>query len=115
MHVEEQHLGDVALVTVNGRLTGSEPLGVLHDKVNSLLYQGKKNIVIDLARLGYMDSAGLGELISCVTFTARQGGHLALAGVTSRTRDLLVVTKLLTVFDCYDTRDEAVRSLERRH
>lgn len=115
MEIQEHRVGDVTLVTVNGRLTGADRPGRLHDKVNSLVFQGRKDIVIDLARLGYVDSAGLGELVSCLAFATRQGGHLALAGVTSKTRDLLVQTKLLTVFDCYDSEGEAVASLERLH
>ena len=115
MEIQEQQVGRVTLVSVNGRLTGADPIGMLHDKVNSLVFQGKRDIVLDLAKLGYVDSAGLGELVSCLSFATRQGGHLALSGVTSTTRDLLVLTKLLTVFDCYDSKREAVASLERFH
>lgn len=115
MQIHEQQVGQVALVTVNGRLTASEPIEMLHDKVNSLVFQGRRLIVLDLARLGYIDSSGLGELVACLAFAARQGGSLALTGVTPRMRDLLVMTKLLTVFDCYDSEAEAVASLERRH
>jgi anti-sigma B factor antagonist len=115
MEIQEQQVGNVTLVHVNGRLTAAEPIGMLHDKVNSLVFQGRRDIVLDLARLGYIDSSGLGELVSCLAFAAKQGGSVVLTGVTSRMRDLLVMTKLLTVFDCYDTEGEAVASLEQRH
>jgi anti-sigma B factor antagonist len=115
MEIHEQQVGNVTLVTINGRLTASDPIGMLHDKVNSLVFQGRRQIVLDLAKLGYIDSSGLGELVSCLAFATRQGGSVVLTGITSRMRDVLVMTKLLTVFDCYDTEEQAVASLERVH
>lgn len=115
MQMQEQQRGNVTVVTVKGRMTASDRTGMLRDKVNSLVFQGKDQIVLDLAGLGYVDSSGLGELVSCLTFATRHGGRVVLTGLTARVRDLLVMTKLLTVFDCYDGEDDAVASLDQVH
>jgi anti-sigma B factor antagonist len=83
---------------------------VLKDKVNSLVNQGQKKIVLNLAEVPYIDSAGLGEVVRTYTTVSRQGGHLKLLNLTKRITDLLAITKLLTVFDTYESEAEAVRS-----
>ena len=83
---------------------------LLKDKVNSLLNQGQKKIVLNLAEVPYIDSAGLGEIVRTFTTVSRQGGSLKLLNLTKRITDLLAITKLLTVFDTYDSENEAVQS-----
>ena len=83
---------------------------MLKDKVNSLLNQGRKKIVLNLAEVPYIDSAGLGEVVRTFTTVSRQGGSLKLLNLTKRITDLLAITKLLTVFDTYDSEQEAVQS-----
>jgi len=92
---------------VYGHLEGDE---MLKDKVNSLLNQGRKKIVLNLAEVPYIDSAGLGEVVRTFTTVSRQGGNLKLLNLTKRITDLLAITKLLTVFDTYDSEQDAVQS-----
>lgn len=111
MQLEEKTVGNVAVVKVTGDITLNKGGDVfLKDKVQSLIQQGQKNLVIDLSGVSYVDSAGLGELVQAYATTKNRGGALKLLGVTKRLKDLLVVTKLLTVFDTYDTEAEALAS-----
>src|SRR5947208_11601059 len=110
MQIEERAVGDVVVLDVKGRVMLGEGDELLKDKVNSLLNQGRKKIVLNLAEVPYIDSAGLGEVVRTFTTVSRQGGHLKLLNLTKRITDLLAITKLLTVFESFDAEAEAVRS-----
>jgi anti-sigma B factor antagonist len=111
MRLEERIAGNAVIVTVTGDITVNRGADVLlRDKVQSLLQQEYKNIVLDLAGVSYVDSAGLGELVHAYATTKNEGGELRLLNVTKRLQDLLVVTKLLTVFDNYDNEAAALSS-----
>jgi anti-sigma B factor antagonist len=111
MQLEQRIAGNVAIITVTGDITLNKGGDVLlKDKVQSLVQQGNKNIVIDLGGVAYVDSAGLGELVHAYATTKNKGGSLKLLNVTKKLRDLLVVTKLLTVFDTYDNESAALSS-----
>jgi anti-sigma B factor antagonist len=111
MQLEQRMAGNVAIISINGDITLNKGGDVLlKDKVQSLIQQGTKNIVIDLSRVSYVDSAGLGQLVQAYATTKNKGGALKLVNVTKKLRDLLVVTKLLTVFDTYDDEKTAVAS-----
>jgi anti-sigma B factor antagonist len=113
MQIQEKMAGDVAVITVTGEITlnaGGDVL--LKDKVQSLLQQGTKKIVIDLGGVSYVDSAGLGQLVQVHATTKNQGGALRLANVAKRLKDLLVVTNLVTVFDSYNSEADAVASFK---
>ena len=111
MQLVERMAGNVAIVKVTGDITLNKGGDVLiKDKVQSLLQQGHKNLVIDLAEVSYVDSAGLGELVQAYATTKNRGGALKLLNVGKRLKDLLVVTKLLTVFDTYETEADALAS-----
>jgi anti-sigma B factor antagonist len=110
MHIDERTIGDVVVLDVKGRVQLGEGDEMLKDKVNSLLNQGRKKIVLNLADVPYIDSAGLGEVVRTFTTVSRQGGQLKLLNLTKRITDLLAITKLLTVFDTYDSEQEAVQS-----
>src|SRR4051794_2096133 len=110
MQIQERTIGDVLILDVKGRITLGEGDELLKDKVNSLLNQGLKKIVLNLAEVPYIDSAGLGEIVRTYTTVSRQGGNLKLLSLTKRITDLLAITKLLTVFETYDTEADAVRS-----
>lgn len=113
MTVSEQMAGDVVVLTLDGRLTAGESADVVRDKVGSMLQQGHRRFVLNLAAVPYMDSAGLGMLVHAYTTAARQGGKLTLMHVTDRLYDLLVITKLVTVFDCFDNEAAALASFTR--
>jgi anti-sigma B factor antagonist len=110
MQIEERTVGDVLILDVKGRITLGEGDELLKDKVNSLLNQGQKKIVLNLAAVPYIDSAGLGEIVRTYTTVSRQGGNLKLLNLTKRITDLLAITKLLTVFETYESENDAVQS-----
>ena len=111
MQIDQRVNGDVAIVGITGDITLSKGGDVLlKDKIQSLLQQGHRKILLDMGNVSYVDSAGLGELVQAYATTKNRGGALKLVNVTTRLRDLLVVTKLLTVFDTFDSEAEAVAS-----
>ena len=110
MQIQERMVGDVVLLDLKGKITLGEGDELLKDKVNSLVNQGHKKIVLNLADVPYIDSAGLGEVVRTYTTVSRQGGSLKLLNLTKRITDLLSITKLLTVFDTYDSETDAIRS-----
>jgi anti-sigma B factor antagonist len=83
---------------------------LLKDKINSMLANGRKKLILNLEGVPYIDSAGLGEIVRTYTTVSRQGGSLKLLNLTKRIEDLLSITKLLTVFETFDGEDEAVKS-----
>ena len=110
MQIEERAVGDVVLLDLKGKITLGEGDELLKDKVNSLVNQGHKKIILNLAGVPYIDSAGLGEIVRTYTTVSRQGGVLKLLALTKRIQDLLAITKLLTIFETFDTEDEAIKS-----
>jgi len=110
MQITERQVGDVMILDLKGKITLGEGDELLKDKVNSLLNQSQKKIVLNLAEVPYIDSAGLGEVVRTYTTVSRQGGSLKLLNLTKRITDLLSITKLLTVFETFDSENEAVRS-----
>ena len=111
MQLQQKIDGNVAIITVDGDITLNKGGDVLlKDKVQSLIQQGQKNIIIDLGGVSYVDSAGLGQIVHAYATAKNKGGALKLLNVTKRLRDLLVVTKLLTVFDTYDDEKAALAS-----
>src|SRR3989337_3235358 len=110
MQIDERAAGDVTVLDLKGKMTLSEGDELLKDKINSLLQQGKRKLVLNLEGVPYIDSAGLGEIVRTYTTVSRQGGSLKLLNLTKRIEDLLSITKLLTVFDTYDNEAEAVNS-----
>jgi anti-sigma B factor antagonist len=111
MQLEQRIAGNVAIITVSGDITlGAGGDVLLKDKIQSLLQQGYKNMLIDLSGVSYVDSAGLGQLVQAYATTRNKGGSLKLLNLTKRLKDLLVVTKLLTVFDTFDSESAALAS-----
>jgi anti-sigma B factor antagonist len=113
MQLDQRNVGDVAIVTVTGDITLNQGGDVLlKDKINSLLQQGAKKVLLDLGGVAYVDSAGLGQLVSVHTTMGSHGGRLKLLNLSKRLTDLLVVTKLVTVFDSYEDEAEALASFK---
>jgi anti-sigma B factor antagonist len=105
-------VGEVTVVDAAGRITLGEGASTLRDSIKSLLAEGKKQIVLNLAEVSYVDSSGVGELVSSFTSASRAGGRLKLLGVTKRIKDLLQITKLYTVFEIFDDEASALASFE---
>jgi len=110
MQIEERVVGDVTILDLKGKITLGEGDEALKDKINSLAMQNRKSILLNLAGVPYIDSAGLGEVVRTYTTISRQGGQLKLVNLTKRITDLLAITKLLTVFETFDSEDEALTS-----
>ena len=110
MQIEERAAGDVIILDLKGKMTLGEGDETLKDKVDTLTAQGRKKLVLNLAEVPYIDSAGLGEIVRTYATVSRQGGSLKLLNLTKRIEDLLSITKLLTVFETFDTEAEAINS-----
>ncbi len=110
MQIHEREMGSVTILDIHGKLTLGEGDELLRDKVNSLVHQGRKQILLNLADVPYIDSAGLGEIVRTYTTVSRQGGSLKLLNLTKRIQDLLAITKLLTVFETFENEKDAVKS-----
>jgi len=110
MEIVERTVSDVTVLDLKGKMTLGEGDELLKDKINSLLAAGKKKLLLNLESVPYIDSAGLGEVVRTYTTVSRQGGSLKLLNLTKKITDLLAITKLLTVFETFDSEDEAVRS-----
>lgn len=111
MRLDERVSGDVTVIAVTGDITlGAGGDALLKDKIQSLLQQGRKKLLLDLAGVAYVDSAGLGQLVQSHVTATRHDGSLRLLHLTKRLNDLLVVTRLVTVFDSYDNEADAIRA-----
>ena len=110
MEIAERTESDITVLDLKGKMTLGEGDELLKDKINSLLAAGKKKLVLNLEGVPYIDSAGLGEIVRTFTTVSRQGGSLKLLNLTKRIEDLLSITKLLTVFETFDTESEAIKS-----
>jgi anti-sigma B factor antagonist len=111
MQLSERRIGDVVVVDVSGKITLAEGGDqVLKDKMRSLVQQGHTRLLLNLGDVSYVDSAGLGEIVQAYATVNKNGGALKLLHVTRRIQDLLSITKLLTVFETFDSEAEAVTS-----
>jgi len=100
----------VVILEPKGKIMGGPDATVLHDQLHELINQNKKKVVIDLSKVEWMNSTGLGILISGLTTLRNNGGELKLACVTDKIQSLLTITKLITVFENFDSIEEAVKS-----
>jgi anti-sigma B factor antagonist len=110
MQMSERKRGGVTIIDLSGRLAAGDGTGLLKDKVTSLVFQGEKQIVFNVGDLNYVDSAGLGEMVASHGIAAKGGSTIKLANLGKRLKDLLVMTKLLSVFESHDSEDAAVAS-----
>jgi anti-sigma B factor antagonist len=110
LNIVEKEVDGVTVLSLAGRVTLGEGSSLLRTKIKEALSQGKTRLVLDLAEVGYIDSAGLGTLVAGFTSAQSQGASLKLANLTKRFNEQLHITKLVTVFDVYDTVEDAVKS-----
>src|SRR5262252_828831 len=110
MQIDERVVNGVTILDLKGKMTLGEGDELLKDKINSLIQQGHKKLVLNLEGVPYIDSAGLGEIVRTYTTVSRQGGSLKLLNLTKRITDLLAITKLLTVFETFDSESDALKS-----
>jgi len=112
LDVRERQAGDVTILDLSGEVRIGDSSVALRDSIRNLADAGKTKVLLNLAGVKYIDSSGIGELIANYTTISRQGGQLKLLNLTDRIQNLLVITKLLTVFDSYDNEAEALQSFQ---
>ena len=105
-----RQVGDVSVVDVAGRITLGEGSSALRDTLREMVGKNQKKILLNLGEVSYIDSSGIGELVSGFTSVTNQGGQLRLVNLTKRVRDLLQITKLYTVFEVHEDEAAAIRS-----
>ncbi|MFL6352976.1 MAG: STAS domain-containing protein [Bryobacteraceae bacterium] len=105
-----RQVGDVTVIDAAGRITLGEGASAFRDMIRDLAAKGNKKILLNLSEVSYIDSSGIGEMVSGFTTVTNNGGQLKLVGLSKRVKDLLQITKLYTVFEAFDEEPEAVRS-----
>jgi anti-sigma B factor antagonist len=110
INISERQAGDVTILDLQGKVTIGEGSVALRNTIRRLLGEGKSKILMNLGGVGYIDSSGIGELVSSFTAVNKEGGSLKLLNLTQKIQDLLAITKLLTVFDVYDSEADALAS-----
>jgi anti-sigma B factor antagonist len=112
LNISERQVGDVTILDMDGKITIGEGSVALRTAIRRLLEEGRKKILLNLAKVGYIDSSGIGELVSSYTAIGKETGQLKLLNLTQKLQDLLTITKLLTVFDVYESEEEALGSFK---
>jgi anti-sigma B factor antagonist len=112
MKLTSREENGIVVLEPKGKIMGGPDATILHDQLHEFIDRDKKKVVIDLSKVEWMNSTGLGILISGLTTLRNNGGELKLARVTEKIESLLTITKLITVFDSYDSVEEALKSFE---
>jgi anti-sigma B factor antagonist len=110
MEINERTVGPVTILDLSGKLTIGDGAQLLKDKTESLVFQKRTQIIVNLAAVPYVDSGGLGQLVACYTTLTKAGGRLTLLNLNTRNHDLLSITKLVSVFETFDSEREAIES-----
>ena len=110
MTIQERVVGSVTVLDLDGKLVLGDGDTLLKDKIHSLVFQGRKNIVLNMGGVAYVDSSGLGAIVASFVTAKNNGGHVKLLKLTNRIQDLMAIAKLLTVFDTFNTEPEALAS-----
>ncbi|UCD17858.1 MAG: STAS domain-containing protein [Candidatus Zixiibacteriota bacterium] len=112
MKITEEIKGDVAVIHLKGKVMGGPDATMFHGKLHEFINGGRKKVVVNLAKVEWMSSVGLGMLISALTTMKNNGGQLILANVTEGIQTLLTITRLVTIFKAHDSVDEAIAAFE---
>ena len=112
LHINQRQAGDVAILDLDGEIRIGDSATALRGAIRELVAGGNKKILLNLKGVRYIDSSGIGELIASFTTVNRGGGQLKLLNLTEKVQDLLVITKLLTVFDVYDSEADGLSSFK---
>ena len=112
MNIEVKEYNDITALSVRGNMMGGPETIAIHDKVKELIDQKKSKVIIDLSHVKWMNSSGLGTMMGCLTSLKNIDGDLKLCGVTEKVKSLFMITKLITLFETYDSQDEAVKAFK---
>ncbi len=110
MEIQERSVSGVTILSLKGSIVLGESDGLLKRKVDDLLRRGRRKVVLDLGGVPYLDTTGLSEIIGAYTTLCRHKGKVTLLNPTPRARHLFAISKLLTVFEIFDSEEEALRS-----
>ena len=110
LNIRERQAGDVTILDLEGKITIGEGNVAMRSAIRRLVSEGKKKVLLNLSGVSYMDSSGIGELVSAYTTATNRGIKLKLANLPAKVSDILTITQLITVFDVYDSESEAVQS-----
>jgi anti-sigma B factor antagonist len=110
MIITERLFGDVTVLDLRGRIELGQGDEQLTDKINSLVQQGRKRVLLNLLQTSYVDAAGMGAILSAYTTLSGEGGSLKLLHLTRRIQDLLAIQRILTIFECHDSEERAIQS-----
>ncbi|MBI4903537.1 MAG: STAS domain-containing protein [Acidobacteria bacterium] len=110
LKLSTRQVGDITVIDAAGRVTLGEGTSALRDSIRETVNAGHKKVLLNLGEVNYIDSSGIGELVSAFTTVTNQGGQLKLLSLNKRIQDLLQITKLYTVFECHDDEAAAIRS-----
>lgn len=110
LEIAERQVGAVTVLDLAGKLTIDQEAQRLKDKINSLIHQQRTKVVLNMGEVSYIDSGGLGQLVSSYTSLAKNQGGLKLVHVNKRNHDLLSITRLVTIFETFDSEEEALKS-----
>lgn len=113
MNIATRSVNNVSILDLGGKITIGESCVELRNRIRELLKSGSKNILLNLGEVSYMDSSGIGELVSAYTSVTNQGGQLKLLNLTKKLHELLAITKLLTVFESYENENQALQSFRK--
>ena len=113
MEITKRHVNDVTILDMKGRLMHGGDSELLRDTVTSIVFQGDRKVLLNLAGVPYMDSGGLGELVRCLLIVQHENGVIKLVNVMSKITDLLAITRLVTVFDTYESEQAALDSFTK--
>lgn len=102
---------DIVILDVSGKIMGGEETTMFHGKIHEYITMNKKNIVVDLKKVDWMNSVGLGMLISALTTVKNAGGRLVLANI-DKIESILTITRLISVFEHFESRDDAIKALK---
>jgi anti-sigma B factor antagonist len=112
LKISPREVSHVSILDIDGRIVLGQEIGDLRDAVRGLVAQGKKKVLLNLAKVDYIDSSGVGELVGSFTTVRNAGGELKLLNLTQKVHDVLHVTKLYTVFDIKDDEFTAIKSFD---
>lgn len=112
MQIKQEIRENIALLYLKGNLMGGSDSIELHEKVKSFIADKVEKVIIDLSKVKWMNSSGLGALMACMTSLKNAGGELKISGATEKIKNLFMITKLITIFDTYDNAERAVESFK---
>lgn len=112
MKIEKRKVGNVSILDLKGKILFGDGIDELRQSINGAIKEGEKHLVLNFAEVPYLDSTGLGEVVRSYTTLKKEGGTVKIANLTNKVKDLMMVTKLITVFETFENENEAVKSFK---